>query len=172
MKKLEAYKMKWTIFTVALFGVLFAQPMMPDKSDPEIMERIETVKMWKLTEALDLSEEQAAKLFPVMNRANKRRKEIKSRQMELFGVLRDALDSGADSTELLSILDEMTDLKNQECELQIDFLSQIKQILSPEQQAKYVMFEVEFKKRMMQLLRDFHRGKGRRRNFDNPWEER
>ena len=41
-----------------------------------VRKRIETLKMWKLTKALDIDESTSAKLFPLLNRYDKRKAEI------------------------------------------------------------------------------------------------
>lgn len=163
--------MKTTMSILLLFSVLFAQKMMRMGPPPDVMERIETLKMWKLTEALELTEEQAAVLFPAMRQFQRQQDSIRQRQTELLQELQDALNSKADSAEILGIIDEMTSLKYNDCENEADFIRKARSVLTAEQQAKYIIFEQEFRKQMMEMIRDFRRGKCRREMMENPWEQ-
>ncbi|HDG67569.1 MAG TPA: hypothetical protein ENG11_00290 [candidate division Zixibacteria bacterium] len=155
-------------------GVVFAQPMClggPHNPPKEVMERIETIKMWKLTERLDLSEEQAAKLFPLMKRFRERRDSLLRREADLVKQLREAVESSADSVQILEIIDALSDARMEECQIESEYYAQLREILSAEQQAEYILFEIEFRKKLMELIRETYRGRRWRRGADNPWDE-
>jgi len=134
------------------------------------MRRLETLKMWKLTEALDLSEDQAAAFFPLMKDLRNQKEELEDERGALMEELIEEMESDADTGKISNIMDRMIELKQQECENDVEFIERTRSILSTTQQAKYVIFEGEFQKRMMQLIRDFHKGKKGREKMDNPWD--
>ena len=74
-----------------------------DKPTKEQMERvrkrIETLRIWKLTKVLDLDEKSAARLFPLLNRYDKRRAEI---ERSLRDGMRDLREADRKSTRLNS----------------------------------------------------------------------
>ena len=156
-------------------GVVFAQPMClgglhnPPK---EVMERIETIKMWKLTERLDLSEEQAAKLFPLMKRFRERRDSLLRREADLVKQLRETVESGADSVQILEIIDALSDARMEECQIESEYYAKLREILSARQQAEYILFEIDFRKKLMELIRETYRGRRRHHSEGNPWDER
>ncbi len=163
-----------TVF-VGVVPVVFAQPPWgghrchDDSPMDDNLDRLETLKMWKLTERLNLTDEQAAKLFPLMHKYRLKKDSLRVRERDLLDQLRDAVSRNADSVEILEIIDAIATARAEECQVETDFYQQIRGILSARQQAEFVLFEVEFRRKMMDLIRQMHRG----RHFppeDNPWE--
>ncbi len=164
----------WPV-TVAVVGLLWlcglvsdtmAQPLVPATPKapgmPEGRRLIETIKIWKMTEALNLDEDQAAKLFPKLAQLEASRREFHRQQR----VLRDEL------TELL----KQQPLRDQEVKARLERLERaeidfrgreqvirggVRSILSVEQQARLALFEDRFEsemRRAIQDLRQRHRG--------------
>ncbi|RKZ34537.1 hypothetical protein DRQ33_01905 [bacterium] len=160
------------VFTMlCIIGIAFAQDMPFAQPSPEIMERIETLKMWKLTEALDLSYEQTAKLFPLLKETRQRQDSLMQQQKWLIEELIDATENDADTTEMLGIIDQIVLTRTNECQIQQEFYSELRNILSTRQQAEYILFEINFRKKMMELIREFHRGNQKLyRHKQNPWD--
>lgn len=123
---------------------------------------IETIRIWKMTEALDLDEDQAAKLFPKLAQLEASRREFHRQQR----LLRDEL------AELL----KQRPLRDQEVKARLEQLERteadfrgreqairggLRSILSLEQQARLALFEDRFEtemRRIIQDLRQRHRG--------------
>lgn len=164
----------WPV-TVAVVGLLWlcglvsetmAQPLVPTAPKapgmPEGRRLIETIKIWKMTEALNLDEDQAAKLFPRLAQLEASRREFHRQQR----LLRDEL------TELL----KQQPLRDQEVKARLERLERaeidfrgreqvirggLRSILSVEQQARLALFEDRFEsemRRAIQDLRQRHRG--------------
>ncbi len=164
----------WPV-TVAVVGLLWlcglvsetmAQPLVPATPKapgmPEGRRLIETIKIWKMTEALNLDEDQAAKLFPRLAQLEASRREFHRQQR----MLRDEL------TELL----KQQPLRDQEVKARLERLERaeidfrgreqvirggLRSILSVEQQARLALFEDRFEsemRRAIQDLRQRHRG--------------
>jgi len=164
--------MKTMATLLCLCSALFAQGMMHHMGPPpEIMDRIETLKMWKMTEALDLTEEQTAVLFPALRAVRQEQDSVRERLMMRLDELESAIISNADSTEILAIVDEIISLKKGECQIETRFMDKARSILSAEQQAKYILFERDFRAQMMELIRDFQKGKRGHGKMSNPWGE-
>ena len=168
MKIIRTILIAILIFVVS--EVVSAQGMMfPDGPSPKMMERIETLKMWKLTEALDLNEQQTAKLFPLMTSFRKRQDSLRQVMESDIKQLKDAIDNNADSSEISDIIGEIVDIKDAQCRNEADFYSELQGILTIEQQGKFILFEIDFRRKMMDLIRDFHRGEMRHKK-GNPWK--
>ncbi|MCD6595309.1 hypothetical protein J7L68_06520 [bacterium] len=164
---------KLILATILLFGItetVSAQPMFPDdKPSHKMMERIETLKMWKLTEALDLNEDQTTKLFPAIKQFQKKQDSLQEKMAKNIEQLENAIDNDADSLEIADIIGEINDARDTQCRNEADFYGKLQGILTIDQQAKYILFEIDFRKKMMNLIRDFHRGDKKNRR-DNRWE--
>ena len=162
-----------TVAAVGLFWLLspvsgaMAQPLAPatPKSPgvPEGKRLIETIKIWKMTEALNLDEDQAAKLFPKLAQLEASRREFHGRQR----LLRD---------ELIELLKQRP-LRDEEIKMRLDQLDRaetdfrgheqvvrggLRSILSLEQQARFALFEDRFETEMRSVIQDLRQ---RRRGF-------
>jgi predicted nucleic acid-binding Zn-ribbon protein len=116
---------------------------------------IETIKIWKMTEALDLSEDQAAKFFPKLTQLEAARREFQRRQR----LLRDEL----------AVLLRQRPLRDQEIKARLEELdrteadfrgreravrNEVRTILSLEQQARLALFEERFEAEMRRTIQD------------------
>jgi Spy/CpxP family protein refolding chaperone len=122
---------------------------------PEGRRLVETVKIWKMTEALNLDENQAAKLFPKLAQLESSRRQFQRQQR----VLRDEL------SELLKqqpLRDQEVKAKLEQLErAEIDFREReqgikggLRTILSVEQQARLALFEDRFETEMRRAIQD------------------
>ena len=163
--------MKTASVILFLCSIIVAEHGMHEGPPPDVMDKIQTLRMWKMTEVLDLSEEQASRFFPALKEMQKEQETARQRLVELSNEVEDALAEKADTIQILGIIDEMISMKKIEAESEIKFFTKARSILSVEQQAKYVIFERDFRKKMMDLIRDSRKdGKGRKER-DNFWEE-
>lgn len=124
---------------------------------------IETIKIWKMTEALDLSEDQAAKLFPKLSQLEASRREFQRRQRLLRDELADLLKQRPlRDQDVRTRLDELdrteADFKGRELAVR----SELRSILSLEQQARLALFEERFETEMRRTIQDLRQ---RRQGF-------
>lgn len=124
----------------------------PTKEQRErVRQRIETLRMWKLTKDLDLDEKMSAQLFPLLNRYDKKRAEMEHAMHENMKELRESLREKREG-QLRGIIERleqhhkgMQNLKDAEWE-------EMKKILTIEQQARYVIFLQEFDREMRKII--------------------
>lgn len=151
---------------------IFAQGPPPPPGDrPErweererIRENIHTLRMWKLLEVLDLSSEQSTQFLPALKDFQDTKKRFEEKRRELLIELETALESKKDERKLKETLDGLEENQKQfQMELE-RFLEKAKTTLSLEQQAKLLLFEEKFEKRLRETIEQI-RGKHPR------WEE-
>ncbi|MEO0137762.1 MAG: Spy/CpxP family protein refolding chaperone [candidate division WOR-3 bacterium] len=142
--------------------VLFAFPVLlifaqvrPEEKDPR--EIIEKVRIYKLTEELDLTEEQMTKLFPKLKAMRKDEQEFYRQRGTLIKELKNLLDEKADEGEILKILNKLQELQKKRHETQLKEFEEIRQILTPIQQAKFIIFQEEFEREIRELIREVRR---------------
>jgi|Deesub1362A_J573_1020465.scaffolds.fasta_scaffold00882_13 Spy/CpxP family protein refolding chaperone len=132
----------------------------PPREDHEkIRERIETLRMWRLTKALDLDEATASRLFPLLNRYDKKRYRIEKAVRKDMRDLKRALDSRR-MDELQEILQRIEDRHRELQRLNDEERAELKRILTPEQQARYLLFQYRFKRELREMIE-----KARRRHL-------
>ena len=143
------------VLVSSAMGQTFAPPA-PGRPGPgEGRRLIETIKIWKMTEALNLTEDQAAKLFPKLTQLEASRREFHGRQR----LLRDALavllrQRPLREIEIKTRLEELDrteiDFKGRERSV----MGELRSILSLEQQARLALFEERFEMEMRRTIQD------------------
>jgi hypothetical protein len=125
-----------------------------DEKRAEIREKIETVRIWRLTEALKLDANTSAKLSSLLSSLDQQRREIQRDQTRTLIMLQQSLMSPKIEESRIKIdLDKlelnhraMQDLKYKE-------MGGLKRILTIEQQGRYVIFQQEFMREMRGMIR-------------------
>jgi Spy/CpxP family protein refolding chaperone len=176
MKQLQRPRLMrfWSI-TVVAAGLLWllgpvaepmAQPLVPaTPRAPGIREGrrlIETIKIFKMTEALNLDEDQAAKLFPKLAQLEASRREFYRRQRILRNELAQLLkQQPLQDEEIKARLDQLdrveTDFRGHEQAIK----GGLRSILSPEQQARLALFEDRFETEMRRTIFDLRQRRRR-----------
>jgi hypothetical protein len=150
--------------------ILFSPQLLPAQPPPfddgpaptreKVRERINTMKIWKLTEAVGLTSEQSEKFFPLYNKHQKAMDEIMNRRGELVDKL-DTLTNNNKASDV-EIQKAMGDLKSipRQINEEIDrFYKEVAGVLPLRQQAKLAVFEDRFLQRLQEFARDVHRDK-------------
>jgi Spy/CpxP family protein refolding chaperone len=139
----------------------------------EVRKKMEAVRMWRLTEALKLDEKTSAKLAALLSSMDQKRGALMRESGQILRDLRLSLKAGnpdekkikADLTKIEKNQHEMMDLKKKE-------LNGIKDILTIEQQARYLIFQHEFQREMRGMIAGArgqgHGGKGMRGGLGRP----
>ncbi len=134
-----------------------------------VRERIKTIKVWKLTDELNLSQAQSEKFFPVYNRNFERLEEIEQEKRKVMDRLVDATaESKPDEAEIAEIrkyLDRLDSLDQEIQDLKVKFRGELKNILTELQIGKLYLFEFRFRQQMQEIMRDIRR-EGGRPHFD------
>ncbi|MGB8657356.1 MAG: hypothetical protein WCE90_06170 [Candidatus Zixiibacteriota bacterium] len=123
-----------------------------------VRENIETLHMWKLLEALDLTSDQSARFLPALKDFQEAKKTFEDRRRELLRQLEADLESKGNEGDLKEAL---TNLENNRKEFQLEMdklFERSRAILTLEQQAKFFLFEDKFERRMKETIEQM-RGK-------------
>jgi len=130
----------------------------------KMRERIKTIKIWQLTEAVDLTTSQSEKFFPIYNKHQNDHEKLEEEKLLLLRKL-DKLSEESDvsESEIKNALDGLTEIDNKSIALRKSFLNEISGVLSIKQVAKLLVFEERFKRRLQENIRDIRRGMGERR---------
>lgn len=128
------------------------QPPTKEQRD-RVRQRIETLKMWKLTKALDIDEATSAKIFPLLNRYDKRKAEIHNNLREGMRALRRSLRENR-TDELKDTLATLEQNHKALQSINDEEWAEMKKVLTVEQQAKFVLFRQEFDREVRKLVTD------------------
>ena len=150
---------------IALFvcsaGLATAQPTMPPP-DQRPLERIERLRKVRLIEMLDLKEDQSVRFFARMNDHDKARRDLKRQKGEVLDRIERLVRNHADDQEFEKEYPEVRAIDARIAEENWNFFDSLKDILTPEQRGKFLLFErhfeVELREAMREAVRMRHRG--------------
>lgn len=126
-------------------------------------ERIRMIKMWKLTETLKLDREEAARFFALTNQYEENKRKLRGNLQEdiqrLRVVMQELIPQEREMKELLSRI------KARQRDLQEMGRKQTEEemhLLKTEQQARYVLFQIDFHRDMENMIREVREEKSYR----------
>ncbi|MEO0072736.1 MAG: hypothetical protein ABIK10_04785 [candidate division WOR-3 bacterium] len=129
-----------------------ALPRDLEKDPRDIVER---VRVYRLAELLDLTEEQSIRFFPQLKELKRLREEFRLNQEKILQQLEECLRKPfKKDTDLKSLIDELEQLKRKFYEDETKIHKEISKILSPEQYAKFLMFQAHFGKEIREMIRE------------------
>jgi len=140
----------------------------------EVRKKIEAVRIWRLTEELKLDTNTSAKLSSLLSSLEQKRHAAMHEQMETMRDLRSLLKAEKpDEAKIRPLLEKleknhyaMQSVRDQE-------LKGIKEILTIEQQARFLLFQQEFQREMRDMITGARgKGQGRRGGPMNDAPER
>jgi Spy/CpxP family protein refolding chaperone len=161
MMKTGKYLMALMVLTWS--GVVVAQPPPPmgprgAQMRQRVQERIQTMKIWKLTEAVGLTPEQSQQFFPIYNKHQKAMEDLESKRMELVDRLEHlANDTNLSEKEISDTMAALNDIPRQVQAERDKFNMEISPILPLQQRAKLAVFEERFKQQLQQFIREIRR---------------
>ena len=128
----------------------------PRQMNPERMrERVNAMKVWKLTEYLELTEEQAGTFFIRLREHEEEAAGLNREKRQLYEEFQKRIDEGSiKQKDVDRYLEESAKLEQAHIELRKQHLQSMKDILSEEQMAKFAVFQERFRRELRHQLQD------------------
>jgi hypothetical protein len=149
---------KLLILTVILIGSSLGQPP-PDMEGRGNPQNMDAIRIWKLTEVLELTEEQVVTFLPLVQIHERKLKEI---QREIRTLTKDAhalLEKGDVSQKQADkFLKEYAEKQREVFNIKNDFITGLPDHLTPEQQLIYIGFEARFRSDLREYMKNERRG--------------
>jgi Spy/CpxP family protein refolding chaperone len=158
--KMEYYKMKTLgriLIIAAIIGLVSLPALSFDREQPrpdrEKMEKIrhkmEFLRNWKLMDELKLDEATASKLFTAMKGFDERNRKIMDESIDLVKQLKNIVEQGnGNEKEIQALIAKLRANMEAEHNLKLQRIDAVAGLLTVEQQAKYILFELSFKREM------------------------
>lgn len=119
----------------------------------EVRKKIEAVRIWRLTEELKLDTNSSAKLSSLLSSLDQRRRDTMREQMEAMKDLRHLLKAAKpDEAKIKPLLEKLEKNHREMQELKDQELKGMKDILTIEQQARFLLFQQEFQREMRDMI--------------------
>lgn len=151
------------ILIMLMAATVFAQP--PGMQGPpggpmreRIREKVKTMKVWRLTEAVGLTPEQSEKFFPIYNKHQDAIEALEMKRNEITDKLgKLANDPNSSNEEIVESVKQLMDLGKQSMMEREKLVNDISGVLDERQMAKWLVFEERFKQRMQEIIQDIRR---------------
>ena len=125
----------------------------------KIRENIETLRMYKLLEALDLTSEQSAEFLPALNEFQDAKRKFQDDRKAFLKELADALESEKiDEEKLEQTLAALESVREEFQAEFVKFSEKARAMLTIQQRARLQLFEERFERRLRDSIRQM-RGK-------------
>lgn len=152
--------LKFFLFLFLINGLAYPQPLPKER----VREQIETIRMWKLTEALNLSQEQSMRFFPLFNQWERERHQLDLERNRLLDELKLVLKrERPKEKEIRTLLERLEENRVRRGEGQKDFWLQASKILTLRQRAEYLIFQRDFERRIREIIKGIRERQRERR---------
>ncbi len=133
----------------AAAGPLLGQP----QNRARLRDNINTLRLLRMTQALELTEDQTVRLFPALTRIDREKSELQNRMSMVIRDLRAALDrTPAREAEILALVQQVRDLRESVRRKDAEFDAALDVNLTPVQKGRYLIFLVDFAKGLGEKL--------------------
>jgi Spy/CpxP family protein refolding chaperone len=143
-------------------GFINAQEDFMGPMDPDRRERMETLRIWKMTEFLDLTTEQSTKFFPKLKEFKESIRSDQDKQrkimIEIHKLVNDK-DYKSSYADVKNYAKQLSELEKSIITKKEAFIIDTGDILTADQQMEYIIFERRFRSRLMKALYQ-HEGPG------------
>ena len=148
---------RFLLLIIVLIGTSLGQPpQMEAGMNPRNMDAI---RIWKLTEVLELTEEQVVTFLPLVQIHERKLKNI---QGEIKTLAKDAnllQEKGAVSQKKVDkFMKKYSEKQGEIYTIKSDFVKSLPDYLTPEQQLMYLGFEARFRSELRQYMKNERRG--------------
>ena len=168
-KNAGSFRLVPAILALAAFCASFAAaaPFPQARNRERIRENLLTLRLLRMTQALDLTEEQSAKIFPVINRIEKEKLDVLKRLGPEIEELRAAVQASApDEADIIARAGRIRELRDMVRGKDDELEAFLEANLTPIQRAKYLVFSVDFYRGLGQVLKRARRqGQAEGRGF-------
>ncbi len=130
-------------------GPGFSRP--PEERLEKTWKRIETLRMWRLTQRLDLDEETASRLFPVINRYDKQRLALRRDMRRDMRELRKSVETAGED-KLRGIIEKLRERRMKLQEINEEEMEKLAGILSTRELAKFIIFRQDFDRELRKII--------------------
>ncbi len=152
--------LKFLLFPLLISGLAYSQPQPRER----VRKQIETIRMWKLTEALNLNQEQSMRFFPLFNQFQKEKRQLDQERNRLLDQLKDVLrQERPKEKEMRALLKRVEENRIKKGEGQRDFWLQTSQILTLRQRVELLIFQRDFEKRIREIIKGIREHQRERR---------
>ncbi|MBA7627193.1 hypothetical protein ES703_34655 [subsurface metagenome] len=138
------------LFSISILGQeLDLPPLEGEKS----YRMIEAIKIWKLTEVLDMKGEQMEKFFPKLRKLEEHRKGSFKERRRLLGKLRELIEDEESDKKIMNSIKKISEFDKKKREEEENLRKEVMSVLNVKQQAKLLLFEERFEAEIRKIIK-------------------
>ncbi len=135
-----------------------------DAKRDEVRKKVEAVRMWRLIEDLKIDEKTSTQLASFLSSIEEKRRSLMKANVATMRDLRAAVKSERpDERKLRPLLDKIEKIQNELVGLREKEIAGIKGMLTVEQQARYLVFQQQFRREVRGMIEGARGGQGQGR---------
>jgi len=158
-------KLKSVLILLVLIGTALGQP--PGGDMPPTKQNMDAIRIWKLTEVLELTEDQVTSFLPLVQIHER---ELRAAQQEMVNLIKEGHALQKENEVTQKAVDKFTKKymahHAEVFKIKNDFIKSLPKHLTPEQQILYLSFEARFRKELREYMKNERRGENRRNKRD------
>jgi Spy/CpxP family protein refolding chaperone len=154
MKRCYCTALFITLLSIAAFSQVKRKQEMKEE-DPHKL--IEAIKIWKISEFLDLDDEQMATFFPKLKKIEKHRRESFKERHDILEKLHKQLDKKESDETIRKTIDELLSFERQSREREEELREEVMSVLTVTQQAKLLIFEERFEREIRNIIKEMRK---------------
>ncbi len=145
-------RLKSCLVMLIMVSAMYA---LPGQSMDRTPKNMDAVRIWKLTEVLELTEDQTISFLPIVQIHERKLRETQ-RELNAIGKNAQSLLESEDLSqkEVDKILKEYMKKNAELMSIKEDFIKSLPKYLSPKQQVLYVGFEARFRQDLRDFMKD------------------
>ena len=150
---------------ISLIGLLIpvavtdAQDDFMGPMDPARREQMEALRIWKMTEYIDLSSEQSVQFFPRLKEYENFIRENQDKQRDIMTKIHQMSNDKnytATGKDVNKYAKQLADLEKEISDRKETFIISIGDVLTEDQQMKFIVFDNRFRNRLMRSIYQPH----------------
>lgn len=147
---------------LTLFILAISLSLKPAIAQDDFREKLQEIKLEKLTKKLELDENTKNTFIDKYKAFSSSIKELNQKRAKSYKLMTENIESG---NGLDSILNQILDYEEQINQKRVDFVKDMKSILTSQQLAKMIVFERKFNNEIKKLLKQYQKDNKKEKPF-------
>jgi len=168
MKNIYRRGVSLVVFLCLLSIPVLSMGGVSKEEETRTMEKVETIRNWKLMDVLNLSHDRAQRLFIVLRKFDLQRRKLVQERRNLRDKLIKASRGKAVKGDVRVMSLRYLNVGVELARLRVKELQALEKELSPREEAKYVLFTERFNREIMRMIIKERMRRGRTREMGAP----
>lgn len=148
----KSFLLFFLILLISVF-ILAQEADLPPLEGEKSYRMIEAIKIWKLTEVLDLRGEQMEKFFPKLRKLEEHRKDSIKERRRLLGKLRELIEDKESDKKIMNSIKNISEFDKKKKEDEENLRKEVMSVLTVKQQAQLLIFEERFEAEIRKIIK-------------------